>query len=114
MENDNKKPHVLVSVFKDDAKPESIAQSAPAISLIIDEWHNSGRMIWSGSFDDNKTAMSVIETTKPEAEEFYAKYSNATNAFLSTYMYQWDAMPLLSLIGNMQNNVSLQVTPEQQ
>ena len=35
---------------------------------------------------------------------------NATNAFLSTYMYQWDAMPLLSLIGNMQNNVSLQVT----
>jgi len=114
MENDNKKPYVLVSVFKDDAKPESIAQSAPAISLIIDEWHNSGRMIWSGSFDDNKTAMSVIEATKPEAEEFYAKYSNATNAFLSTYMYQWDAMPLLSLIGNMQNNVSLQVTPEQQ
>jgi len=114
MENDNKKPYVLVSVFKDDAKPESIAQSAPAISLIIDEWHNSGRMIWSGSFDDNKTAMSVIEATKPEAQEFYNKYSNATNSFLSTYMYQWDAMPLLSLLGKKYIEPSMQVTPEQQ
>ena len=114
MENDSKAPYVLVSVFIDDAKPESIAQSAPTISLIIDEWHNSGKMIWSGSFDDNKTAMSVIEATKLEAEEFYSKYSNATNSFLSTYMYQWDAMPLLSLIGNKQNQASLQVTPDQQ
>ena len=114
MENDSKAPYVLVSVFRDDAKPESIPQSAPTISLIIDEWHNSGKMIWSGSFDDNKTAMSVIEATKLEAEEFYSKYSNATNSFLSTYMYQWDAMPLLSLIGNKQNQASLQVTPDQQ
>ena len=106
MENDNKKPYVLVSVFKDDATPESIAQSAPAISLIIDEWHNSGRMIWSGSFDDNKTAMSVIEATKNEAEAFYARYDNVTKPFLATYMYKWDAMPLLSLIGNKQNQLA--------
>ena len=114
MENDNKKPYVLVSVFKDNAKPESIAQSAPAISLIIDEWHNSGRMIWSGSFDDNKTAMSVIEATKNEAESFYTRYDNVTKSFLATYMYEWNAMPLLSLIGNQQNQASLEITPEQQ
>ena len=114
MEGINREPFVLVSVFKEDAKPEEIANATPALSLIIDEWHNSGKMIWSGSFDDNKTAMSVIEATKLEAEEFYTKYSNATNSFLSTYMYQWDAMPLLSLIGNKQNQASLQVTPDQQ
>ena len=71
-------------------------------------------MIWSGAFDDNKTAMSVIEATKDEAEAFYAKYDNTTKPFLATYMYQWNAMPLLSLIGDNQNHASLQVTPEQQ
>ena len=114
MEDSNKEPFVLVSVFKENAKPEEVANATPALSLIIDEWHNSGKMIWSGSFDDNKTAMSIIEATKNEAEVFYAKYDNITKPFLATYMYQWDAMPLLSLIGNKQNPASLQVTPDQQ
>ena len=119
MENNNKEPYVLVSVFKEDAKPESVVQSGPAISSIIDDWHSSGKMIWSGSFDDDKTSMSVIEATKPEAEEFYTKYSDATNSFLATYMYQWDAMPLLSLLGRQQvqsqtEEPSMQVSPEQQ
>ena len=55
MEEINKEPFVLVSVFKEDAKPEEIATAMPALSLIIDEWQNSGNMIWSGPFDDNKT-----------------------------------------------------------
>ena len=114
MENYSKKPYVLVSVFKEDVKPEEISNAVPALSLLIDEWHNAGKMIWSGAFDDNKTAMSVIEATKDEAEAFYAKYDNTTKPFLATYMYQWNAMPLLSLIGDNQNHASLQVTPEQQ
>ena len=114
MEDSNREPFVLVSVFKEDTKSEEIVNIKPALSLIIDEWHNSGKMIWSGSFDDNKTAMSIIESTKNEAEVFYAKYDNITKSFLATYMYQWDAMPLLSLIGNKQNPASLQVTPDQQ
>ena len=114
MEGDNKQPYVLVSVFKEDANPEEIIKASPALSTIIDEWHRSGKMIWSGSFDDNKTAMSVIEATKNEAEAFYARYDNVTKPFLATYMYKWDAMPLLSLIGNQQNQASLEITPEQQ
>ena len=114
MEDNNKEPFVLVSVFKEDAKPESIAQSGPAISSIIDEWHGSGKMIWSGPFNDNKTSMSVIEATKSEAEQFYTKYNSTAEQFLSTYMYQWDAMPFLSLIGNKINQATLQITPEQQ
>ena len=114
MEDSNREPFVLVSVFKEDAKPEEIVNIKPALSLIIDEWHNSGKMIWSGSFDDNKTAMSIIEATKNEAEVFYTKYDSITKPILATFMYQWDAMPLLSLIGDKQNQASLQVTPEQQ
>ena len=41
MENDNKEPYVLVSVFKEDAKPEEVSNAAPALSLLIDEWHNA-------------------------------------------------------------------------
>ena len=112
MGNDNKEPYVLVSVFKEDAKPESITQSGPAISSIIDDWHSSGKMIWSGSFDDNKSAMSIIEASKNEADDFLSKYKNATDSFLSTYMYQWDAMPLLSLLGNKQPQATLTPTDE--
>ena len=114
MLEDEKKPYVLVSAFKEDAKQEDVEQSTPALALILDEWQLSGKMIWSGSFDDNKTAMSVIEATKTEAEAFYAKYHDTTKPFLATYMYQWNAMPLLSLIGDNQNHASMQITPEQQ
>ena len=57
----DKKPYVLVSVFKEDAKEQDVAQAADKIATIIDDWNAKGNMIWSGSFDDNKTAMSVIE-----------------------------------------------------
>ena len=123
MFEDEKKPYVLVSAFKEDVKPEDVKQSTPALALILDEWQLSGKMIWSGSFDDNKSAMSIIEASKNEADEFLIEYNNATGGFLTTYMYQWDAMPLLSLLGVKQTQPStqvaseeppMQVTPEQQ
>ena len=92
MFDDEKKPYVLVSAFKEDVKLEDVEQSTPALALILDEWQLSGKMIWSGSFDDNKTAMSVIEATKTEDEAFYANYHDITKPFLATYMYQWNPM----------------------
>ena len=112
MFDDGKKPYVLVSAFKEDVKLEDVEQSTPALALILDEWQLSGKMIWSGSFDDNKSAMSIIEAGKNEADEFLIKYNNATSTFLSTYMYQWDAMPLLSLLGNKQTQATLTPSDE--
>ena len=109
---DEKSPYVLVSVFKEDAKPEDVAGAAGRISAIIDEWNGQGNMIWSGSFDDDKTAMSVIEGTKPEIDAFFRKYDDVCKSFLSSYMYQWDAMPLLSLIGHKQASATLEVAPQ--
>tara|TARA_B100000029_G_scaffold121094_2_gene114523 strand:- start:20122 stop:20466 length:345 start_codon:yes stop_codon:yes gene_type:complete len=114
MEEVNREPFVLVSVFNDGANPEQVATIMPTLSMMIDEWQNSGKMIWSGPFDDNKTSMSVIEATESEAEQFYTKYNNTTQQFLSTYMYKWEAMPFLSLIGKKINQASLEITPEQQ
>ena len=97
-----KSPYVLVSVFKEDAKAQDVAAAAGTIATIIDDWNAKGNMIWSGSFDDNKTAMSVIEGDKDTAQSFFNTYNDACKSFLSSYMYQWDAMPLLSLIGQKQ------------
>ena len=99
---DDKSPYVLVSVFKEDAKPEDIAGAAGKISAIIDDWNGQGNMIRSGAFDDNKTSMSVIEGDKATAEKFFKTYDDACKSFLSSYMYQWEAMPLLSLLGQKQ------------
>jgi len=100
-------PYVLVSVFKENAKVEDVEHATPGLALILDEWQLSGKMIWSGAFDDSKSAMSIIEASKNEADEFLTKYNGATSSFLTTYMYQWDAMPLLSLLGNKQTQATI-------
>ena len=97
-----KSPYVLVSVFKEDAKAEDVAAAAGTIATIIDDWNAKGNMIWSGAFDDNKTSMSVIEGDQKEVEGFFKTYNDASKSFLSSYMYQWDAMPILSLLGQKQ------------
>ena len=99
---DDKSPYVLVSVFKEDVNQQDVEQAANKIATMIDEWNVQGNMIWSGSFNDGKTAMSVIEGNKTEAESFFAKYDSTCKSFLSSYMHQWDAMPILSLLGHKQ------------
>ena len=99
-----KSPYVLVSVFKEDANEQDVAGATGKIATIIDEWNGQGNMIWSGSFDDNKTAMSVVEGTKSDIDAFFKKYDDACKSFLSSYMYQWDAMPILSLLGQKQTS----------
>ena len=109
-----KSPYVLVSVFKEDAKAQDVAAAAGTIATIIDDWNAKGNMIWSGSFDDNKTAMSVIEGDKDTAQSFFNTYNDACKSFLSSYMYEWDAMPLLSLLGQKQTIApTAEVTPPQ-
>jgi hypothetical protein len=56
----DKSPYVLVSVFKEDANAQDVAQAADKIAAIIDDGNGQGNMIWSGSFDDNKTAMPLL------------------------------------------------------
>ncbi len=98
----DKTPYVLVSVFKEDANEQEVVGAAGRIATIIDDWNSKGNMIWSGAFDDNKTSMSVIEGDQKEVESFFKTYNDASKSFLSSYMYQWDAMPILSLLGQKQ------------
>lgn len=93
-------PWILVTSIKDDTNPQDVDRITPQISGIIDEWHAKGKMIWSGGLDDEKTGIAVFEGTKPEAEMLYKKYDKICSGILNYHMYQWDAMPILSILQN--------------
>ena len=92
------KPWVLVSSVTDNTNMQDLEGIAPRISALVDEWQSSGRIMWSGAFDNETTSMAVFEATKDEADDFFQKYQNICGSMLSYHMYQWDAMPILSIL----------------
>ena len=92
------KPWVIITVFKEDTNANDLQRISPQIQSLVDEWQSKGRMIWSGAFNDNATGMAVFEGTEQEANEFYGKYDKICSGVLEYSMYQWDAMPVLSVL----------------
>ena len=91
-------PWVIITVFKEDTNVNDLQIISPQIQCLVDEWQNKGKMIWSGAFNDNATGMAVFEGTEQEANEFYSKYDKICSGILEYSMYQWDAMPVLSVL----------------
>ena len=102
IQSEEKSPHVIVSTFKEGANPQDVEQATGKITAMIDEWNVRGNIIWTGSFNDGKSAMSVIEASEADASTFFNSYNDVCKSFLDAYMYQWDAMPVLSLLGQKQ------------
>ena len=92
------RPWVLISVYRDNINTNDLQRISPQIQNLIDEWQSAGKIMWSGAFSDNKTGMAVFEGTENEANEFYQKYDKICSGILEYSMYQWDAMPILSLL----------------
>ena len=92
------KPWVLVSSIQKDTNPEDLVRISPQISELVDEWQSQGRIMWSGAFDNELTSMAVFEATETEAKEFFQKYEDVCSGILNYYLYQWDAMPILSVL----------------
>ena len=102
IQSEEKLPQVIVSVFREGINPQDVEQATGKITAMIDEWNVRGNMIWTGAFNNGKSAMSVIEASKIDAESFFNSYKDVCKSFLDAYMYQWDAMPVLSLLGKKQ------------
>ena len=102
IQSEEKSPHVIVSTFKEGVNPQDVEQATGKITAMIDEWNVRGNIIWTGSFNDGKSAMSVIEASEADASTFFNSYNDVCKSFLDAYMYQWDAMPVLSLLGKKQ------------
>ena len=92
------RPWVIITVFKENTNPSDLQRISPEIQSLIDEWQNDGKIMWSGAFNDNATGMAVFEATEQEANEFYDKYDRICSGILEYSMYQWDAMPILSVL----------------
>ena len=93
-----KKPWVLVSSLQEDTTEQDLQQISPLIKEIIDEWQSKGNIMWSGAFSNNRTSMAIFEATDTEAKELFAKYDKICSGMLVYELYEWDAMPILSIL----------------
>lgn len=91
-----KKLWALVGSVKDNTKVD-LQGIAPSIIDLVDEWQSKGNFIWSGPLDDNKTGMAIFEATEEDARMFYNKYDKICAGVLTCHLYQWDAIPILSM-----------------
>jgi hypothetical protein len=96
--NQETKPWVLVSSMNKDTNPQDLQRISPQVSVLVDEWQSKGKIMWSGAFDNELSSMAVFEATEQEAKEFFKKYEDVCSGILTYEMYQWDAMPLLSVL----------------
>lgn len=92
------RPWVIISVYKDNTNSQELEKITPQIQNLVDEWQSKGKIMWSGAFNDNQTGMAIFEATKQEADKFYQKYDKICSGILEYSMYQWDAMPILSIL----------------
>ena len=95
------KPWVIITVFKENTDPLDIERIGPQIQNIVDEWQSTGNIMWSGPFGDNLTGMAVFEATKNDADNFFKKYDQICSGVLEYSMYEWDAMPILSVLSKI-------------
>ena len=96
--SDQLKPWVIVSSIGDDASEQDIDRIRPQIISLVDNWQSANGTMWSGSFSGQPSGMAVFEATEQDAKKFYDEYSKVCDGVLVHYMYQWDAMPILSVL----------------
>lgn len=89
---------VLVSSLKENAKQADLEQIVPKVSSLVDKWNSKGKFVWSGPLDNNTSGMAVFEATKDEAKQFLEEQRHVSSEALDSYLYQWDALPFLSLL----------------
>ena len=93
-----KTPWVLVSSINENTSEQDLMRLSPAIKEMVDDWQSQGKIIWSGAFSNNKSSMAIFEATDDEAKTLYDKYDKICSGVLTYAMYQWDAMPILSIL----------------
>lgn len=94
----NIKPWVMLSSLRDDTNPPDVERIVPQIQALVDEWQSAGKIMWSGPLDNEKSGMAVFEAEERDAKNLFGKYNKICDGILDCYLYQWDAMPLLSVL----------------
>ena len=87
-----------MSSIGDNISQQEIDKIRPKIISLVDNWQSSKGTMWSGSFSGHPSGMAVFEATEQDAKKFYHEYAEACKNVLVHHMYQWDAMPILSVL----------------
>ena len=101
----DRKLWVIISSRKENGKTRELEIIKPLVKQLNEEWFLSGDFIWEGSFDDNKTSMAIFEATEEKARKYFAKYNKVCLKSLVNKLYQWDALPLLSILARIEKKI---------
>lgn len=97
LQNSENKVWVLVSSLKENANDADLERIAPKVSGLVDQWHSQGKFVWSGPLNE-KSGMAVFEATEGEAHTFFEQNKEVSSDVLDSYLYQWEALPFLSIL----------------
>ena len=92
------KPWVLLSSMSGKVDPADVARVVPQIQNIVDDWQSPGRVMWSGPLDNETSGMAIFEANEREARGLFDRYRSICDGVLDCFLYQWDAMPILTLL----------------
>lgn len=52
----------------------------------------------SGPFDNETSSMTIVAASPKEAQDLFRQWNEICSGFLTSEMYKWDAMPILSVL----------------
>lgn len=89
---------VIVSNLSQNASTTDVASTTSRITELVDQWHSQGKMMLSGPFDNETSSMTVISANTEEAQQLFKQWNDICGGFLTSELYRWDAMPILSVL----------------
>ena len=102
---DERKLWVIISTRKKDLAENELEVIKPMIEKLNEQWFEKGDFIWAGRFDDEKTSMAIFEATEEKAKKYFESYSKVCAGSLAANLFQWDAMPLFTILERIQGKI---------
>jgi len=96
---------VIISIRKKDDTVNELDIVKPIVEKLNEQWFEKGDFIWAGRFDDNKTSMAIFDATEEKAKKYFEHYSKICSNSLDVNIYQWDALPLFTILERLQGKI---------
>ena len=96
---------VIISTRKKNGVENELDITRPMIEKLNEQWFEKGDFIWVGRFDDNKTSMAIFDATEEKAKKYFEHYSKVCADSLDINIYQWDALPLFTILERIQGKI---------
>lgn len=101
----DRKLWVILSTRKKDGAENELLVIQPLVEKLNEQWFEKGDFIWAGRFDDDMTSMAIFDATEEKAKKYFDEYSKVCANSLDTKMYQWDALPLFTILERIQGKI---------